>query len=362
MRWRRLGFVAGAIAVGAFAGIARGADPQAAKTVRIRPQAVFRTDKVMMLAANGPRAAVLTSRRRACGQIAVWTAPGRRVSRFGLGELGCNGDGVDELALGGGQVGWIESGGGNDLELTVMNGRLPHGRTKRVAYEVNGDRAGENPAGGWVGHLVGGGRLLAWNRWQVVCDRPAGEECYDGDPQARLTGEQLVRIGAGVPTTSAGGPDVYALAAAGGNRFAVVRSDGVATLDAAGASLALVPTSVADIRGVGLSATTLFVERSTTLELYDPASGVARRSIALGGAAPLTLAGATKRFVLLTGKRRLVLVRLGDGARAELSVPVSPLVGARLTENGLFYAYDVATSRQPGRVAFVSSRSLAAAF
>jgi hypothetical protein len=83
------------------AGAARGADLSSSKTSPIRPQSVFRTDRILMLAADGPRTAVVTSKKHGCGQVVVWTAPGRRVSRFGLGNLGCNFDGVGDLALGG---------------------------------------------------------------------------------------------------------------------------------------------------------------------------------------------------------------------------------------------------------------------
>jgi hypothetical protein len=356
-RFLPVAFTAVIVGVALVAGAARGG-----QTTRAKPQAVFRTDRILMLAANGSRAAVVTSRKHGCGSVVVWTAPGRRVSRFALGELGCHFDGVDELALGGGQVAWIEAGGGNDLELTVMSGRLPRGRTKQLDYEVNGDRAGEDPTGGWVGNLVGAGSLLAYNRWQVVCDRPAGEECGNGDPDMRVTGEQLVRLEGGRAATTATGAGVYALAAAGGGRLAVVGNGGVATVTASGKQLAFVPDAVAAPRAVGLTPSALLLEQATTLALYDPVTGEPGSSIELGGAASLTLAGASERYALLAGKRRLVLVRLADGARAELARPPGSLVGARLTDAGLFYASDLAHGLRPGRIAFVPTRGLAAAF
>jgi hypothetical protein len=331
------------------------------QTVRVLPKTVFRTDRITQLAASGSRAAVVANPRRGCGRIVVWTAPGRRASHFALGALGCAGDGVDELALGGGEVAWTELGGGNDLELTVMAGRLPRGRTKQLDYEVNGDRAGGDPTGGWVGHLVGSGSSLAYNRWEVKCDRPAGEECGDGgDPKARVTDEQLLRIGAAGTTIVGGGPDVYALAAAGGGRFAVVRSDGVATLTASGGVAAFVPSAAP--RAVGLTTDALVLEHATTLDLYDPADGVLEKSLPLNSAAPLKLVGVTARLALLRDKHRLVLLRLADGAEVTLSLAVPPLVDARVTDAGLFYAYNLRTRRSPGRIGFVPTAALLRAF
>src|SRR6266571_4196187 len=33
---------------------------------------------------------------------------------------------------------------------------------------TNCDRAGADPTGAWVGHLLGGGRVLAYNRWTQI--------------------------------------------------------------------------------------------------------------------------------------------------------------------------------------------------
>jgi hypothetical protein len=365
MTLRPLHALLAAAVLGAFvAGAARGADPSSPRTSHIRPQSVFRTDRILMLAADGPRAAVVTRKKHRCGQVIVWTAPGRRVSRFGLGALGCNSDGVGELALGGGQVAWIEKGGGNDLELGLEAARLPRGHRKQLDFDVNGDRAGGDPAGGWVGNLVGAGALLAYNRWTVVCDQPSGYECGDGDPHLRLTQERLVELANGRRKTVGAGQGVYSLAAAGGARLAVIRADGVATMTATGAQAAFVPASGETVRAVGLSAAALGLERSSTLDLYDPATGAPQKSIPLQSAASLQLVGLTQKYALLRRGARIAIVRLSDGLVVTL-VPArapSSFVGARLTEAGLFYAYDLRGGRDPGRVAFVPARALATAF
>src|SRR5438309_4531033 len=90
-----------------------------------RADAVFSVrGRITILAADGNRAAVSTRVKPGCGRIVVWTAPGKTSIRVKPGILGCAGDGVSQLALGGGRVAWIEQGGGNDLEMTVMAAKL----------------------------------------------------------------------------------------------------------------------------------------------------------------------------------------------------------------------------------------------
>jgi hypothetical protein len=146
-----------------------------------RPDAVFSTrGLITKLAADGNRVAVITTKIKGrCGRVAVWTAPGRKSTSFKPGYLGCLGDGVGEVALGGGQVAWIEQGGGNSLELSVMAAKLSSRAAKQIDYAANGDRAGGDPRGQWVGRLLGAGPLLAYNSWKVVCDLPPDYGCVD---------------------------------------------------------------------------------------------------------------------------------------------------------------------------------------
>src|SRR5438067_8055216 len=143
----------------------------------LRPDAVFTiSGRVLLLAADGNSAAVTTEVKRACARrIVVWTAPERRSTSVKPGILGCSGDGVSRIAVGGGRVAWIEQGGGNNLELTVMAAKLAGGGVKQFEFATNGDRAGEYPTGDWVGQLLGGGPLLAYNSWTQICDKPAGQ-------------------------------------------------------------------------------------------------------------------------------------------------------------------------------------------
>jgi VCBS repeat protein len=318
--------------------------------------AVFSTPgRVMLLAVDGKRAAVTTSVKHGCGRIVVWTAPGHRSTRVKPGLLGCDGDGVFELAIGGGRVAWVEEGGGNNLEMMVMAAKLGGGAARQIEYEANGDRAGGDPTGGWVGHLQGGGSLLAYNSWTQVCDRAADYVCGENDPFLRVTSEQLVRITAGRRVVVMRGAAAYSLAAVGGGRMAVGTTSGVTVRAASGAPLSTVPDPAGTMRGVALSATKLAIEQTFTLDLYEPATGAAVKSLPLGPAAGLQLADVTSRRALLRGPRRLVLVRLSDGKLISFplgSQAAARLVGARLTAAGLFYAYNARGATSPGRIVF----------
>jgi hypothetical protein len=89
------------------------------------------------------------------------------------------------------------------------------------------------------------------------------------------------------------------------------------------------------------------------------------KSLPLGAAAPLRLADVTSGLALLRGPHRLVLVRLSDGKRISFPLragPAATLVGGRLTETGLFYAYNANSASLPGRIVFEPMGKLLARF
>jgi hypothetical protein len=342
-----------------------------------RPDAVFSTRwQITELAADGNRVAVITDPRPgapgprtgiACGRVVVWTAPGRKSTSFKPGHLGCEGDGLGDLAVGGGQVAWIERGGGNFLELKVMVANLS-GRAPRLVDEaVNGARAAGNASGQWVGHLLGGGPLLAYNSWSVVCDLPPDHGCAPDRPsEFHLADHRLVRISAGRRLGVKSGPASYPLSAVGGGRMAVESAGAVTVLAANGSAVASVPSVEGNPpRAIALSRTRLAVARTFTLDLYDPATGTAAKSISLGPAAALELVGVNSRLALLRGPRRLVLVRLSDGKLISFplrSAAKTNVIGAALTEAGVFYAYNTPRASAKGRIVFEPTAKLLARF
>jgi hypothetical protein len=314
------------------------------------------------LAADGNRAAVATARVKSCGPISifVWTASRRKAKRF---NAGCGGDGVSEIALGGGQVAWLEEGGGNSLELTVTAARLSGGKPKQIDYDGNGDRAGGDPRGGWLGQLLGGGSLLAYNGWTITCVVPDGYTCDEYEPSVTVTRQRLVRIMARRKVVVKRGRASYPLAAVGGERMAVESAGAVNVLAPNGSRVAtLPPANENPPRAIALSRTRLAVLRTFTLDLYDPATGSATKSVALGPAAMLQLAGVNARLALLRGRHRLVLVRLSDGRLISIALRSKTYVDAKLTSAGLFCAYNVPRARKKGRIVFEPTSKLLARF
>ena len=346
------------------------------RVLKGRTNVVFPTrGLITMLAADGNRVAVKTTGRssRSCGQIVVWTASGRNSKSFSTSNPGCGsilcqrGSGcVDELALGDGQVAWISRSGGNNLELMVITARLAGGAPKRIEHAFNGAGAGGDPKGEWVGQLLGGGSLLAYNGWRVICDSADEFACDEGKATLTVTNERIVRIAAGRRGVVRRGPGSRPLSAVGGGRMALVAEGAVVILGPSGARLATVPTLPADPpRAVALSRTRLAVSRTFTLDLYNPATAGKVKSLPLGPAAALQLVGVNSRLALLRGPRRLVLVRLSDGKLVSLPITSSraaSIVDARLTEAGLFYAYNVRRPSPSGRIVFRPSRRLLAGF
>lgn len=335
----------------------------ASSTARGQRAAVFSTrTQITSLAADGNQVAVTTSKTKGyCGRVVVWTAPGRRSRSFktmaarlpDCGEQETRGYSVNQLALGGGQVAWIGTTGGNNVELHLEVAKLSGRAAREIDFRsYSGDGRGE-----WVGRLLGNGPLLAYNRWALVCD----DVCPP--TQLRLTGQMLVRISAGRPVVVKRGAGSYPLSAVGGGRMAVKSAGAITVLAPSGSQVATVPAVEGNPpRAIALSRARLAVARTSTLDLYDPATGAEEKSLPLGPAAALHLAGVNSKVALLRGPRRLALVRLSDGKRISLLLPSKGIVGTSLTAAGLFYAYNTRRASAKGRIVFEPTAKLLARF
>jgi hypothetical protein len=278
--------------------------------------------------------------------------PRRRAIRsFKRAFLGCQGDGVSELALSARQVAWIEEGGGNDLEMTVMMANLAARSAKQVEYELNGYRAAGDPTGDWVGQLQGGGAVLAYNHWQVDCTHT--DHQYDYCDWVGVGKRHLVELSSGRRRVVRSGAGSYPLAAVGGSRMAVVEGGAVRVLAPSGAIVASAPDPAGG-PGASRGAERVAPRRSSARSAStstDPRTGEKATSVGLGAAAALRLAGINSKLALLRGPRRLVLVRLVDGRLASLpllSQTGQPLVDVRLTNAGLFFRLQRQEDRAEG--------------
>ena len=328
-----------------------------------RQTLVSTTLPVTKLAADGARIAALTSASVGpCSEprakrILVWADLQHAARQFTTRTC------VDELALGAGRVAWIQRSCGNSCDLTVEV--VPPGGRKPQAIDFvnNGNGAAEDPNGSYVGHLLGAGTALAFNSW-LVCsannpDRLGGP-CPAKDPATGFATERLIRIAPTPTSVLKSGVGAYALAAAADGRFAVTAGSKVAIVASNGKTNCSATTSAIPPHGVALIPTTLLVESALALDLYDATTCAKRRSLPLGPAAQLTLAGANAQIALLSGSGRIVLARLTDGK--QIALPVAGAVDAKLTQAGLFYAYNTPKRTLKGHVVFAPTASLTALF
>jgi hypothetical protein len=327
---------------------------------------------IYALAADGKRAAICDS-----GVPVVWT-PGRKAVTFRrksyIGDYGCYG----EIALGGGKVAWMEQGCGNtECDTDVFAAKLPNGRPHVVEGGIQ-NYCGAGPcdlSGDWAGQLMGAGPILVHDLWSVDCILPPPppdcdeygtcvDGCDAGNSTLRDFGQGLERL---APGRGAFLPGRFPVRAVGGGRIAVEPAGKILVLRANGSPLATVAEGD-PARGVALGASSLAALRTSTLDLYAPATGAKKKSIPLGPAAALQLSGVTSKLALLYGQRRLVLVRLSDAKLISFplrSQAVGRLVDAELTASGLFYAYNIPgrkNHRQSGRVVFEPTARLLARF
>lgn len=327
---------------------------------------------IKKLAADGARAAVVTTAPKSnCGTIVVWTAPGRTstsLKAHGCPSILCSAVCVGNVALGAGRVAWGTYAGGNSLEFDVWTARLSGGAAKDIDFASNNNGAGGDPNGSYLGPVFGGGALLAYNQW-TICDPVADPHaglCSPVDPDTHhvLAKDQLKLISAaGKKMVVKQRTGAYRLEAVGGGRMAVQSADEVTVLAPSSVVLATVLTVQRDApRALALSKRWLAVERKSTLDFIDPANGVEGPSFALGTAAPLRLAGVNSKLAVLSSANKLVLVRVSDGKQRSVTLARRPIVDARLTEAGLFYAYNVPRAAAQGRIVFERTAKLLARF
>jgi FG-GAP-like repeat len=330
------------------------AAPPIASGRTLGPDVVHATrSSIYSLAADGKRAAVCG------GGIAVWS-PGGKAKKF---RAACG----EDLALSNDRVAWIaEFSLPNEPEVTlkVFTKRLSDGKRQELGEAFNLSNR-QDIGGYWLGQLLGGGPLIAFNDWVIDCIYPPPDPnredidyCEESNPTVRVDSQDVV-ISGGRSGAVKSGPGFYPLRAVGGGRLALEPAGAVVVVAQNGSRVGFVPADDANPpRGIALSRTRLAVLRTSTLDLYNPAGGAKQKSVALGRAAGLKLAGVNAKLALLRGPHQLMLVRLHDGKVVSLPLAAAAaksLVEAKLTAAGLFYAYNL---RRAGRVVFEPTAKL----
>src|SRR5664280_765130 len=372
-------------------GIRASATPSAGASRILRTQ-----QPVRHIAADGSRVAVATTtdKLNTCDRIIVWSPGKKSFARFNPGTH-CNTaptiDDIQELALAGKTVYWLDADGGMSISLRVLSHTQGTNRTESVSslglYSLSAYKSGVYGPFTFLGNLFGAGGLVVFNSWTACMEIPAGEfgatcpQTASGDRAVILYSDQkLLKVvnGTGVEIASAPDaqtsvPDVSyqlspvttavarAVVAVDANRIAAQNpGGGVPIYSAKGRVLQTIPILAGAFSGFALQGLQLVTVRDGTLELYNVGSGALRKRIPL--AADSVLRGLQKGLAVYVNKRKafgayadrkIRVLRLSDGKHLTYSPPGAGFVDAQIDASGLFYSYNYQGDRAPGRVVFV---------
>ena len=297
---------------------------------------------ITKLAADGTRVAVLTTKvKGSCDAVVVWDEQNASTAGFATKEACPRTDvavipfTVADLALGDGQVAWIAYTGGNETETLVYAARLGTRRVKQIDFLISDSDSG---AGDDAGHLFGGGSVLAYNR-ELGCEQDASG-AITCDPRVVLIHNARGHAVAKGVT----------LAAAGGTRLATTSAGAIALLGPDASPVATLGGNATPRATVAIGSTRVAVGSTGSIDVYAAASGAKLTSFPLGTASGLKLVGVNAKIALFRGSKRTALMRLRDGKVVPLVLEGA--VDAKLTEAGLFYAFNTPKATRKGHVAF----------
>ena len=318
----------------------------AVRTLRPARLPVVATSSVVdLLDQVGTRgAAVLSHQTSESCALTTWgrrpgPAPPRRIA---AGNGGC----VDELALSPTHTYWTLSyEEGHSIAFTELWARSTTGRSRPVAVADHAERSF------FLGNLRGDASIQVYNTWWGAWLKPRAPKLW------RLNGKQRLLIGSG--------PDSAPVIVAGGERIAVLRPNrSVVILDGSGRRLRAIPIRRGAVHGAALDRDQLVLLRRAAIEAYSLRTGRLRhrRAIDPDPWVRVTLHDAHGDVVVYSRGVAITLLRLSSGRSAELDLPnqAGP-TDAALEADGLYYSYNVAHTRRPGRIAFVPRAALEAA-
>jgi len=317
------------------------------EAVALQPTRQLETRRpIYSMAADAGGAAIVTGTE--AGQVGIWTRGGS------LRML--HGSAVEqrlEFAFAGGTSAWLDREESDWDSIVAGTAKGKRGHVESIDMVYNRDDA--------VGNLMGHGQLLVYNSW----DPPRLWRIVDG-------GTKLI----------ARGPDAADVVAVDNGRIAVLRPDGaLAVLDAQGRELSafhlggtpsnqsirLTGSQLVVLRG-GQIDSHLFVDdkafavlRTGQIQVRDARNGtVEKRWPVTATNGPVVLDGARNGFAAYIDGLVIHLLRLSDGRDVALSIPGEEgPVAVDLEPDGLYYSFNEADGRLPGRVCFVPWSELA---
>jgi hypothetical protein len=316
--------------------------------------AFWTTGRVTGLAADGNRVAIgTTALKNACDRVIVWNPFTRANERWatrtncGAGTDTSGGQALREVALAGTRVAWLESISGNNQELTLRTATLSRPSTRDLVFAVNGNGAGGDPTGQYVGETHGDGDLLAFRTWTVCAPDIPNPPCSQPKSGAAPTLWRATATSKAQVTKAAG-----TLVAVDAGRLAVRSGVEVTLFDSAGHVVRTIATTPG-AGGTALNGTQLATVDGSTLSVYSTTTGTLTKTIALPRSGKLLDLQSGIALVQL-GDRELRVVRISDGRDRVLATAASTLAGGQLESAGAWYAWNVRSGKTLGRVAFLS--------
>jgi hypothetical protein len=346
--------------------------------------------EITAISADGARVAAAVQRvKKGCDRIVVWNGATKKTTGFNL-SVDCGGgqsviDAMSHLVLAGSRLAWVELSGGNSLELVLKTRTLTAKKISRVAYAANGDGAGGQVDGGWLGNLVGDGNLIAFNSWDLCSAVPAGEDAEDDlatcvQPAPRdqeiliASYQRLKKVVGGKGVTIMSAPDTQApggarpvaaqmslvALAANAGRIAILEPSGAVLLvSAMGAVLKEIAVAPGTLSGAALQGSQLIMLRNGKLELYDTVSGTLTKTIPLPAGSPAPVLRDLQRGLAVYVRGRAVhVLRLADGKSLTITAPGSGPVDAQIEPTGLYHSYNLPKAMSHGRVVFIPFHQL----
>ena len=319
---------------------------------------------VVALSADGPRVAIATTGlARACDRVVLWNAVARTSARWAAhtncgGGQTSGGQALKEIALAGTRALWVESISGNNQELALWSAR-PGQKPAMLAFETNGNGAGGDPAGDYLGHVHADGTLAAFNTWRV-CDRiPPGGGLIPPCVPGQIGLQTLWRVTPAGKRAIRQGADATFVAAVDAGRIAVQHDDGTVTLfSSSGAPSTTLGLPDGKFAGLELGGAQLAAIRNGALEVYSSTTGALAERFALPASPTPTLRDLDAGLAVYTAGRTVHVVRVASGKNRAWAAPTA-VVGAQLEGAGLWYAYNV-SGKTKGRIAFVPRAQVAA--
>jgi hypothetical protein len=328
------------------------------------PAQVFKTSgTITSIAADGARVvAATTGISRSCDRVVVWTPDTNSFKSF-KALSHCPDGGVagslSEVALAGDRVAWVDSVGGNLLDVSLHVASLASAKAATIAFAENHMGADEAKDGDWLGSLVGRGSLLVYNSWSLCTAVPEGWE-WDAPkceqptsapkPELRRLNQALLKVVGNQGVLLRRAPEALWAVSIDGSRIATQDGSTVTLFSSTGTVLKTLRLPSGSFAGVRLEGSRLAVMRNAKLELYSADSGQLLKVVSTGSP-KASLRDLHSGLAVYVDQLKLHVVRLSDGKQAVYSASKGPVDG-RLGSKGLFYSYNAA-GKARGRIVFV---------